>query len=637
MKVEKDGSLTQEGYIALSSVMTDDQIERGRRYVEQYLQRRSEIDSKYKEEWDYLQKLYEGKRDPVEGDEDFPCSFVPLITPVVEGQVASMLESQIDFFHVTNNPGHKAFMPQFDAASEYYRKKCRFKDHLKDFTRYYDLLGNCFLTINWEDSISNNKTKPNGYPRISVPPLLSILVDGRIKDFKDLQYAEYIIQEVGYVPLSYILEEYGEQYFDAAMAGFNRIEGGEADISEDDDDSVMLLRYWTRDRKTHALKLIVFDENGLIYEEHDTDKDGPIYKHVDNEYPFAMARLMPQLGQFYGFGDGTLLMALQETVNKLTDELELAARFSAQSKIAVDPAADMDGEQLTSNPADPIIAKDPNHNIKILQMGGINAVVPNMIEFCLREAQRIVRFHDIMTGSQSGSSATATQINSQMVQGSVGIKDKKSDIAEVMKWADMYALKLCMQYWDKPFWASLGKKSSEYVDMQSVMNVPNTVPLTTKTLDSILEDQSLGIDVGNPPTFETAVDESGDIVYTEIDFDTNVIIGDAMPRGKTDMYNILTTLAGIMTVGPDGQPKPIISADVLISSLEDILGMKLKSEEDEFGEMKQNQQAIIQETLRGQNPLSGNGGMQTPNVMQAPPENLASIPGGNGTDKRGLV
>ena len=633
MKYEKDGDLTQEGYVAFTSVMTDDQIERGKRYAQQYFTRRSEVDAKYKEEWDYLQKLYEGKRDPVEGDDDFPCSFIPLITPVVEGQVASMLESQIDFFHVTNNPGHKAFMPQFDAASEYYRKKCRFKDHLKDFTRYYDLLGNCFLTICWEKSISNNKTKPNGYPRISVPPLLSVLVDGRIKDFKDLQYAEYIIQEVGYVPLSYILEEYGEDYADACALGINRIEGGEADQSEDDSDSVMLLKYWTRDRESHSLKLVILDINGLIYEEHDTAK-GPIYKHVDNEYPFAMARLMPQLGQFYGFGDGTLLMQLQETVNKLTDELELAARFSAQSKVAVDPMADMEGDQLTSNPADPIICKDPNANIKVIQMGGINAVVPNMIEFCLREAQRIVRFHDIMTGSQTGSSATATQINSQMVQGSVGIKDKKSDIAEVMKWADMYALKLCMQYWDKPFWASLGKNSSEYVDMQSVMQVPATVPLTSKTLDEALEQQSMGMDIGKLPTFETAVDESGEIVMTEIDFDTNVIIGDAMPRGKTDMYNILTNLANLKTIDENGVVRSVISYEVLVSELEEILGMALKSEQERLNEAKVQAQALIPESVTGQNPVSPNGGVQTPNAQATPPDNMASIPGLNGSDMR---
>lgn len=638
MKKQSDGSLTQEGSIDLLSIMTQDQIDRGRRYVQQYYTRRSEVDAKYKDEWDYLQKLYECKRDPVGDDEDFPNSFIALITPTVEGQVASMLESQIEFSHVTNNPGHKAFMSQFDAASEYYRKKCRFKEHLKDFTRFYDLLGNCYLTVSWEQSISNNKSKPNGYPRISVPPILSILVDGKIKDSKDLQYAEYIIQEIGNVPISYILEEYGEPYADVAALNSSRQEGEDSDISEDDSDSVMLLRYWTRDRKTNALHLVELDINGVIYRE--SDPKIPYYTHVDNEYPFTIARMMPQLGMFYGFGDGALLVGLQQTVNNLTDELELAARFSAQSKIAVDPRAKMAGSQLTSNPADPIYCEDPTTNIKVLQSGGINAVVPNFIEICLREAQRITRFHDIMTGNQTGSSATATQINSQMSQGSVGIKDKKSDIAEVMKWADAYALKLCMQYWDKPFWASIGKNATDFVDFEGIAKVPATVPVTNKTINKLLESSENSSEPINIPTFETAVDEQGNQVFTDIDFDTEVIIGNAMPKGKTDMYNILLSLAQVMTRKEDGTTEPIISAEMLRSSLEDVLGMKLKTEEEEYNQGKKQMESIVQESLIAQNPLRDNNAVQNPNTqqkaVQAPPENLASVPGVNGSDKRGL-
>ena len=81
-----------------------------------------------------------------------------------------------------------------------------------------------------------------------------------------------------------------------------------------------------------------------------------------------------------------------------------------------------------------------------------------------------------MTGNQEGVSATATQINTQMAQGSVGIRDKKTDIAEVMAWADMYALKLCLEYWDKPFWASIGDTGSEYVDVETMVELPAAMP-----------------------------------------------------------------------------------------------------------------------------------------------------------------
>jgi hypothetical protein len=634
-----DGSVEQEGSINYSDLMTEEQIARGQRYSDQYWTRRAEVDAAYKEEWDYLQRLYEGKRDPVGDDPDFPNSFIPVITPTVEGQVASMLESQIDFFHVTNNPGHKAFMRQLDAASEYYRRKSRFKEHLKDFARYYDLLGNCWITISWEDSISNNPTKPKGYPRISVPPVLSVLVDGTIKDAKDMQYAQYIIREIGYVPIEWAIQEYGEKYANAIALGINRIEGEDMDLSYEDTDTFMLLHYWTRDRKTNNLQLIEMDVNGLILRDSSVDNpDSPFFKYVDNEYPFAVARMIPQLGKFYGFGDGAILMKIQETINNLTDELELAARFSAQSKLAVDPKADMAGDQLTTNPADPIYCEMPNENIKVIEAKGINQVVPQMIEFLLREAQRITRFHDIMTGNMAGSSATATQVNSQMMQGSVGIKDKKSDIAEVMKWADMYALKLCLEKWDKPFWARVGKHDTSYVDVQSIERVPNSTPMTTDTLDQLLDEAIQGRKpMFTQIDFETATDSDGNYILTDLDFDTEVVIGDAVPRGRTDMYNILLGLAQIQVQNADGSVGPLVSGDFLKEALEEVLGMKLQTDEERVSGLKQNAQ-VVPQSVTGQNPIGDQGVVQRPqNMVQAPPDNLASRPGLPGADQRGQV
>jgi hypothetical protein len=635
VKYNKDGSIEQEGSVNYFDLMTDDQRARGERYSQQYWTRRSEVDTNYKDEWDLLQKMYEGKRDPVADDPDFPNSFISVITPAVEGQAASMLESQIDFFHVTNNPAHKPFMLQLDAASEYYRRKSRFKEHLKDFTRYYNLLGNCYLTISWEDSISNNKTKPNGHPRIVVPPVLSILVDGRIKDAKDLQYADYIIREIGHVSLAWAAEEYGEEYADAIASGINRTEGDDADLSYDDTDTFMLLHYWTRDSKTKNLKLIEMDINGLILRESDGSK--PYYKHVDNEYPFAIARMCPQLGKFYGFGDGAILMKIQETINNLMDEIELAARFSAQSKVAVDPDSDMSGDQLTTNPADPIYCKDPNQNIKIITAGGINAIVPQTIEMLLREAQRIIRFHDIMTGNQRGSSATATQINSQMMQGAVGIKDKKSDIAEVMKWADMYALKLCLEKWDKPFWARLGRNDTNHIDVQAMEQVPNSVPLTTnKISDMIQERLNGGVEKYMQVEFETAKGEDGKPILVSLDFDTEVIIGDAMPKGQSDMYNILLGLAQIQVQNEDGSVAPLISGDMLRQHMEEILGIKTQTESERRN--KKRAASVIPQSVTGQNPIGQEGAIQRPqNMVQAPPDNLASIPGLPGADQRAQV
>ena len=609
-EIEEDRN-TQQGSTSFTDLMTPEQMKRGSYYQNIYLQRRGEVDGKYKTDWEYLQQLYECKRFRPIDKPDAPNNFVPLLTPTVEGQVASMMESDIDFRHVTNNPAHESYMRQFDAASEYYRTKTKFKPHFKDFARTYDLLGNGYVTISWEKNITKSKSAPSGIPRISVPPVLSILVDGRIKDAKDLQYADYIIHEIGFQTVAWARREYGDAIADALNTGYNRQEGLDPDISYDDTNTFTLLHVWTRSNPEQNLQLIEMDTNGLIFRESDSKK--PYYENVDNEYPFAIARMIPQLGQFYGIGDGAILRPMQETVNNLTDEVEIAARFSSQSRLFVDKKSKMSLNALTSDPSQPIPCDDPRGNILPVPGSGVNNVVFNMIEFLLREAQKATRFNETMTGNTQGASATATQINTQLTQGSVGIKDKKTDLAEVMGWADMYALKLCIEKWDKPFWASIGDGKSIWIDPVSMSKASGAVPTSAKRVKEALD---LSFQTGEPaniPDFET-VEGAEDA----IEFSTKVIIGESVPKGRTDMYNIMLGLAQMQVMGKDGVPEPLISADRLRQGMEDILGMKLRTAEEEDMATSSSMNNGLMNQL---NPI-GNG--DTVQVPTATPDNLQS-------------
>lgn len=606
----------QQGNPDYSALMNDEQRRRGQYYSDEYFNRRAEVDTKYKSEWDYYQKMYECKRErPAGVDEDYPCNFIPLLTPCVEGQIASMSESTMEFRHISNIPGSEQKMLKLDAASEYYRRKCNFKLHMKDFSRYYDLLGNGWVTVSWEKSFDKRKTSPGGIPRIIVPPLLSILVDGRIKDYKDLQYADYIIREVGYQSIAWARREYGDDYADALLAGFNRKEGENQTDSVDDSETFMLLYVWTRSNEKHNLQLIEMDANGLIFRESDPLK--PYYSYVNNEYPFAFARMMPVQGDFYGFGDGAILKPMQEAVNNLTDELELAARFNAQARTYVDPSAKMGEGQMTSNPEDIVYCKNPHQNILVVPGVGISNVIPQTIEFMLREAQRSTRFHDIMTGNQTGTSATATQIMTQTSQGSVGIKDKKSDIAEVMGWADMYALKLCIEFWDQPFWANINDEKSILIDPESLVTSEVTVPTSVESIEKNIELAKLGIKPPKLSYYETIKGE--DLV--DIDFTTRVIIGEAIPKGATDWYNIWLGLSQMQVIGKDGTVRPLVSADKIREAFENILGVSLKTMDEKTGEDSSG--TMLSGIMNQLNPIGKGGNVQVPtasNLQQTVPQ-----------------
>lgn len=603
--------------VPLQDLMDDEQLKRGQYYANQYLIRRGEVEQ-MKSEWDELWRLYACERDPDPNDPNLPNSFIPLITPVVEGQVAAMMESTIDFTHVTDNPAHEQYMRQLDEASAWFRRKGNFNLQMKDFARMYEVLGGAWIVPLWEKCHSKKKGVPSGYPRFTVPPIQSVLVDGRIKDYKDLQNAEYIIHEIGYQAIGWARKEYGDDMAEALAAGYNREDGEEPMQSYDDRNSFMLLHVWTRANEKGNLQLIEMDVNGLILRESDPSK--PYYEKVDNEYPFYFARMMPKQGNFYGYGDGKILKPMQYTVNRLTDELELAARFSAQSKVAIDPKGECDVEQFNSDPSKPIMITNPNQNIRELQAGGINPVVVNMIEFTLREAQRATRFADIMTGQSIAASSTATSVNAQIQQGSVGIKDKKTDIAEAMAWADMYGIKMCLQYWKAPFWANVVGERAEFVDMQEMREAPAAKPLSAASVSKMIEDN---VPIENLPTFELVEDDDG-ITTTDFDFATRVVIGQGIGRGKTEIYNMVIGLVQLGLITPKRAKK----------LLEDTLGFKLSTDEDDRLE-EQQQQASMQQNASQMNPLGNPNVVQKP--VQMPAENQMSTPGIGSMDRRVLA
>lgn len=609
-------------------LMTDEQVERGQYYLNEYMMRSGEL-AKHKPLWDRLSDLYACNRESYDQDPDYPNSFVPYLTPTVEGQVASIIEADVEFKHVSDNPSMQGIMIKFDAASEYIRRKNKFMAHFKDYARFYDLYGNCWITVHWDKSISKQKGQPNGLARLYVPPLLSVLVDGRIKDYKDLQYAEYIIHEIGFQSIEFARREYGDKYAEALAMGGCRYDGNEPDVSYDDSKSFTLLHVWTRNNKQGNLQLIEMDTTGLILRESDASK--PYYANVDNEYPFYFGRMIPVIGQFYGYGDGNILKPIQETANNLMDELELAARFSAQSKVAIDPKAQVSATQFNSDPSQPIICKDPNNNIRILQAGGISNVVPLALEFLGQLSQTSVRFGNNMTGTQQGVSATATQITSQITQGNVGIKDKKSDIAAAMEWADRYCLKLCIEKWDKPFWANMGTDMSEYVDPASMMKTPATIPLTGNKMD-----EYLGMMQENPsmkiPEYEEVYDDYDQLVMTDVDFETKVIMAPGIAKDSNSMYNRLLGLAQMTYIGKDGMTHYYLDPKRFAEMMEQLMGFKLTSDDNQTIEMEGAQQnGMVMNQL---NPIGNNQTVQVPTVS---PNLMGTMPQMPSGDSRGVI
>jgi hypothetical protein len=410
---------------------------------------------------------------------------------------------------------------------------------------------------------------------------------------------------------------------------------GESTAYVDDTKTFTLLHVWTRDNEQGNLQLIEMDTNGFVLRMSDPSK--PYYKCVNNEYPFYFGRMMPKLGHFYGTGDGKLLKYPQLTLNRLTDELEMAARHNAQPKTYVDPRANMDLDQFDSDPSHPIIAENPQQNVYVVPGTGINPVTFNMIDYIQNRSQLIVRFSDIMTGNQRGTSATATQISGQLAQGSVGINDKKAEIEQAMAWADRYCLQLCLEKWDVPFWSSIDGKEFEYIDTKDFAQAPAVVPLSEDSAEDLFEKHQNDPNY-NFPEYET-VTTNGETELIDLDFDVTVHITNSIPKGRVEQYNQLLGLMQIQIPNPQtGMLEPFMDIDLAREEMERITGFKLTKEREQEEAPPPDMGSLLN-TANAINPISGNGNVQMPQGAMARglPNNLSStVPGAAGMDKRGM-
>jgi len=467
----------------------------------------------------------------------------------------------------------------------------------------------------WDKTYSNDKTKPNGYPRISVPSLPSVIVDGSIKDYKNLQHARYIIHEIGFQDIAWARDEYGDEKAEAIARTLNLYDGS-ASASIDDNNTFMLLHVWTRDNEQHNLQLIEMDSTGFILRE--SDPSEPFYGLVDNEYPFWFGRMIPRQGRFYGYGDGKLLKYMQVFINNLADEMEIAARNNAQPKTFIDvERSNMDLDQWDSDPSHFIAMSNPTQNVYSVPGQGISQVIPQMMGMLLEQAQRAPRFSDIMFGSMPGVSATATQVTGQLTQGSVGIRDKASDVQAAMQWCDRYCLRLCLEKWDVPFWVNKFQTNSDpqFIDMTKLAKrqavAPGTGNILKKLRDATKKKRNKGLVTYEP------VYNGRKAVYTPLDFDVRISFSSAFPRGKNELFNQILSLLQIQVLDPaTGQPAPFLSLDVARQKMSEIVGFNLTDDEgnglDEMQEQVMNAGQV--------NPLGGSDNVAMPQGSRVSPQ-----------------
>jgi hypothetical protein len=636
----------------LNNIMDEKQKKRAEFYLHHYNTLYAEMEER-KTEWEELQKLY--RADLEIEEEDDPNCFVPIINPTVEGQIQTLdIDPQVTC--IGEGYSDHQFARTGEILSTWTFRKNKIRKLIKRHERRRrGYIGTAWFKVVWDPDALDGF----GMSRISCPSTTKVFVDGKIKDYMALQEADFIIEEIGLVSIMKlrtdterkpINPDYTMSDIADAIALGNSELDFDGEISADDKDSFTLLHVWTRLNEHGNLQLIEMSKCGVIITESDPSEQ--YYTKVSNKYPYFVTVLYENEENFYGFSDGKLLKRMQILLNNLWNECVLACKHSAQNKTFVDPKAKVDPDDYAAGARDPrnlIPANDPQKNIKESEGKGINSVVFNLISLVVTEAQRIVRFSSLMTGTTTGRDMTARQAGMEMQEGSRGQDDKKADLSDTLADVASYCLGLMMENWDAAHAFRVSENNDfEWIDARELNNIPVLVPSDTPYKEQWRASRQSRIAMGleqmgevKDPQFmqlQEEIDTEEDEIDKEtkaptgkkkkklipktkqLELDINVSIGEGLPTNKVALYNIILSLAKLQV--PDeasGMPRSILTYEKVKKMLSDLLGIDLDEDKSMVNPQEQQYMQMIKAAMMQQGMQGGN--------QPRPVMNSANVPG----------
>jgi hypothetical protein len=614
-----------------NKLMTPEQVNRADFYLHHYNQLYTEMENR-KEEWEELQRLYRADQDEADNDDDPNC-FVPIITPVVEGQIQTLdIDPQVSA--TGQGPSDQPWARTGEILADWTFRQNKIRKLIKRHERRRrGYIGTGWFKCVFDPDALNGF----GMPKVTCPSPSKVFVDGKIKDYMMLQDADFIIEEIGLVSIMKLRQDKERKpvnpeftmsdIADAIALGNNELDF-DAEESGDDKDSFTLLHIWTRLNEYGNLQLIEMSKCGIIITE--SDPAEPYEKYVNNRYPYFATVLYEDEGSFYGFSDGKLLKRLQILMNNLWNECVLACRHSAHNKTYIDPRAKVDPDDYKAgsrDPRNPIAATDPQKHVHESQGKGINPVVFNLINLVVQESQRVVRFSSLMTGTNTGRQMTARQAGIEMQEGARGQDDKKADLSDTLGDVAQYAIGLMMGNYDaaKAFRVS-ENDDFEWIDARELTNIPTMIPADTAFTDRWKSERQARIAAGleqegeaQTPRFMQLI---GDIEEDEIDNDTGektgkkkvkhipqtkcvdldlkVSIGEGLPTNKVALYNIILSLAQMQVPDEAGMPRSILTYEKVKKMLSDLLGLDLDDDKPMVNPQEQQYMQMIRQAMAQQ-------------------------------------
>lgn len=366
-------------------------------------------------------------------DEDDPGSETNIVQPIIESQVADLVDGQIEFTVKGVGPSDDPFAKDVKHIYRWIWMKNQMIQKLDEAERDRLNLGAVGWKVYWD------KDAMQGRGLVTIDPCSpdTLFPDPKIKDARRLQEGDFFIQVLPF-SLGELRRRFGKRAKAVKPEGRFKVYNpqifgeDEADnMTEVINDQALLYEYWEKDdegmlRRVYMAGDVILDDSDWEHKSNDGARK-QFYEH--GRYPFVIINCYRKKGRLWGIGDTQQLIPIQDMINDFDDQIRMNARMMGNLQIVVGTAAGINLKKWVNRPGLKIPAKD--HTAwQTVQPYPIPGYIPMRRDKGFQESELVSGRSDVVEGRRSGSLRAAAAIVALQEAGSRRANHKKLMLQE---------------------------------------------------------------------------------------------------------------------------------------------------------------------------------------------------------------
>lgn len=483
--------------------------------------------------WRTCEAYWAGDVNLSESEED-PGSETNIVQPIVESQVADLVDGAMDFSVKGMEPTDSPHTDKVRHIFKWVWYMNKMIPTLDMFERERLNYGTSGFRVGYDPDACAGK----GLPTIEYTGVEELFPDPKVKDFRHLNDGDFFIRTMPY-SLKALVRRFGDKARSVQAEG--SFSSYDPRIFKDQDDGsgidevirsqALLFEFWEIDEDNKLRR--VYAAGGVILEDSaDTKKeDGSHDDFYDHgKYPYVIIPCYKKKGRLWGMGDTEQLIPTQDLINDLDDQIRMNARLMGNIQIVVGQAAGINVKKWTNLPGLKVQAKDPEAWRPVIPYP-IPAYIPARRSEGFKEAEIISGRSDVTEGRRSGSLRSAAAIAQMVEAGSRRAKHKKLMLQEGLREVMDLVYEYVVEFMDveRAFDFEDGmKKESMWFKGSDLKNVP---------IQTLNENYDPSADGPATSMYKDLIDEeTGEPMTRKAEFMVEVDFGAGLPNSPSFIY-----------------------------------------------------------------------------------------------------